>query len=302
MRGIYSVSDVDFDMSQFGLFLQNDIIFMTIPINYSVKTLGRKIMSGDVIEIPHLKDEYALNDFNVALKRFYVVEDVNRASEGFSQSWYPHLYRVKMKQIVDSQEFKDILDLPSEEGSTQTLRDVLSTYETEMQVNNAVIKQAEADADKSGYDTTNLYTLQVDERGQTELVTTDVTSLDASTQNELADRVNQTPDRTGYDGYLIGDGIAPNGEAFGSGISFPISQAKGDYFLRTDLLPNRLFRYDGTRWIKMEDNVRMTLTNKDTRDTFKTGFINNTKSSKIAGNTVEERQSLSQALKPKADN
>jgi hypothetical protein len=218
------------------------------------------------------------------------------------QSWYPHLYRVKMKQIVDSQEFKDILDLPSEEGSIQTLRDVLSTYETEMQVNNAVIKQAEADADKSGYDTTNLYTLQVDERGQTELVTTDVTSLDASTQNELADRVNQTPDRTGYDGYLIGDGIAPNGEAFGSGISFPISQAKGDYFLRTDLLPNRLFRYDGTRWIKMEDNVRMTLSNKDTRDTFKTGFINNTKSNKIAGDTVEERQSLSQALKPKADN
>ena len=53
MRGIYSVSDVDFDMSQFGLFLQNDIIFMTIPINYSVKTLGRKIMSGDVIELPH---------------------------------------------------------------------------------------------------------------------------------------------------------------------------------------------------------------------------------------------------------
>ena len=120
MRGIYSVSDVDFDMSQFGLFLQNDIIFMTIPINYSVKTLGRKIMSGDVIELPHLKDEYAANDFSVALKRYYVVEDVNRASEGFSHTWYPHLYRVKMKQIVDSQEFKEILDLPAEEGSTQT--------------------------------------------------------------------------------------------------------------------------------------------------------------------------------------
>jgi hypothetical protein len=158
MRGIYNVSDVDFDMSQFGLFLQNDVVFMTIPINYSVKTLGRKIMPGDVIEIPHLKDEYALNDFSVALKRFYVVEDVNRASEGFSQSWYPHLYRVKMKQIVDSQEFKDILDLPTEEGSSQTLRDVLSTYETEMQVNNAVLQQAEADTAKSGYDTTNLYT------------------------------------------------------------------------------------------------------------------------------------------------
>ena len=92
IRGIYNVQDIDFDMSQFGLFLQNDTLFMTIPINTSVKTLGRKIMPGDVIELPHLKDEYALNDYQVALKRFYVVEDVNRAAEGFSQSWYPHLY------------------------------------------------------------------------------------------------------------------------------------------------------------------------------------------------------------------
>jgi|TARA_B100000282_G_scaffold8694_2_gene6164 hypothetical protein len=302
LRGIYNVADVDFNMSQFGLFLQNDIVFMTLPINYSVKTLGRKIMSGDVIELPHLKDDHALNDFSVALKRYFVVEDVNRASEGFSQSWYPHLYRVKMKQIYDSQEFKDILDLPSEEGSSQTLRDVLSTYEKEMQVNNAVLQQAEADSKSAGYDTTNLYTLQVDDRGVTELVTTDITDLDASTQNELADRINQTPERTGYDGYLLGDGIPPNGEAFGSGISFPTSSAKGDYFLRTDLLPNRLFRYDGQRWVKMEDNVRMTLTNTDTRNTHKTGFVNNTNTSKIAGENVTERQSLSQALKPKADN
>tara|TARA_Y200000002_G_scaffold380840_1_gene393308 strand:- start:1142 stop:2299 length:1158 start_codon:yes stop_codon:yes gene_type:complete len=301
MRGIYSVSDVDFDMSQFGLFLQNDIVFMTIPINYSVKTLGRKIMPGDVIELPHLKDENALNDYSVALKRFYVVEDVNRASEGFTQTWYPHLYRVKMKQIVDSQEFKDILDLPTEEGSSQTLRDVLSTYETEMQVNNAVLKQAEADTAKSGFDTTNLYTLQVDDTGKPELVTTDITSLDASTQNELADRINQTPERTGYDGYLIGDGIPPNGEAFGTGISFPTTQAKGDYFLRTDLLPNRLFRYDGQRWVKMEDAVRMTMTNTDSRNTFKSGFVNNSAVNSIAGETVKERQSLSEALKPKAD-
>ena len=302
MRGIYSVSDVDFDMSQFGLFLQNDIIFMTIPINYSVKTLGRKIMSGDVIELPHLKDENALNDFSVALKRFYVVEDVNRASEGFSPTWYPHLYRVKMKQILDSQEFKEILDLPAEEGSSQTLRNVLSTYEREMQVNDAIISQAEADAPKAGYDTSHLYTLQVDDNGEPELVTTDSSELDASTQNELADRVNQTPEREGYTGYIIGDGLAPNGEAFGSGISFPLTQIKGDYFLRIDMLPNRLFRYDGRRWVKMEDNVRMTMTNTDTKSTQRSGFVNNTKESTIAGDTVKERQGLGEALRPKADN
>jgi len=304
MRGIYNVSDVDFDMSQFGLFLQNDIVFMTIPINYSVKTLGRKIMSGDVIELPHLKDEFALNDYSVALKRFYVVEDVNRASEGFSPTWYPHLYRIKMKQIMDSQEFKEILDLPTEEGSSQTLRDVLSTYEKEMQINNAIISQAEADADMSGYDTTNFYTLQVDENNIPEVVRADQDDIDASiaSGNLDASRVYQTPDRNGYQGYLIGDGIAPNGEAFGSGISFPTSSVEGDYFLRVDMFPNRLFRYNGSMWVKMEEKVRMTLSNTDTKQTQKGSFINNTNTDTIGGETTTERQSISKALRPKADN
>ena len=302
MRGIYNVQDIDFDMSQFGLFLQNDTLFMTMPITQSVKILGRKVMPGDVFELPHLKDEYALNDYRVALKRFYVVEDVARAAEGFSPTWYPHLYRIKLKQIVDSQEFKEILDLPAEEGSSNTLRDVLSTYEKEMQINNAVLAQAEADAPKSGYDIAHFYTLQVDDKGKPELVTTDITTLDTTTQNTLTDRVNQTPDKEGYDGYLLGDGIAPNGEQFGFGISFPTASDKGDYFLRTDFLPNRLFRYDGGRWVKMEDNVRMTLTNTNSRSTQKGTFINNTKTTSISGENVQERQSLSQALRPKADN
>ena len=302
MRAIYNVSDTDFNLSQFGLFLQNDTLFMTIHINSSVKTLGRKILSGDVVEFPHLIDEYALNDYSVALKRYYVVEDVNRAAEGFSQTWYPHLYRVKLKQIYDGQEFSEILDLPAGDDANNTLRDVLSTFETEMQINNAVVAQADADSAKSGYDTSNLYTLQVDEQGRPELVTTDTNELDASQADLLADRVSQTPAREGYQGYLLGDNIAPNGESFGSGIQFPTSAQSGDYFLRTDMMPNRLFRYDNSRWIKVEDGVRMTLSNTDTRSTLKTGFVNNSTTSTIGGDTVVEKQSLSKALKPKADN
>jgi len=304
MRGIYNVQDIDFNMSQFGLFLSNDTLFMTIHINSSVKTLGRKIMPGDVIELPHLKDEHALNDYTVALKRYYVVEDVNRAAEGFSPTWYPHLYRIKLKQIVDSQEFKEILDLPAEEDNPggNTLRDLLSTYEKEMQINNAVVQQAEADAAKSGYDTSHFFSLKTDENGEVELVTTDTSELDASTQNELADRVMQTPDREGYQGYLLGDGIPANGEAFGHGLSFPTGSVEGDFFLRTDFMPNRLFRYDGTRWVKQEDSVRMTLTNTNTRSHQKGTFVNNTNTNEIGGENVQERQSLSQALRPKADN
>ena len=294
MRGIYNVQDIDFDLSQFGLFLQNDTLFMTVHITSSVKTIGRKIMPGDVIELPHLRDEYAANDIAIALKRFYVVEDVNRAAEGFSPTWYPHLYRLKLKQIVDSQEFKEILDLPAEEGSNTSLRDLMSSYEKEMQINQAVIDQAEADADLSGYDTNHFYTLATNDDGSVDLKLAD--------ERDINEDIVNSPKKSGYDGYLVGGEYPPNGTPFGQGISFPLSAEIGDYFLRTDMAPKRLFRYDGTRWVKLQDNVRMTLTNTDLRYTQKGTFINNTNTSNIGGEQVEERQSLSKALRPKADN
>ena len=303
MRGIYNVQDIDFDLSQFGLFLSNDTLMLTIHIRSSVKALGRKIMSGDVIELPHLKDEYALNDYNVALKRFYVVEDVNRAAEGFSQTWYPHLYRLKLKQIYDGQEYAEILDLPAEEGSNNTLRDLLSTYEKEMQISNAVVAQAEADAPKSGYDISHYYTVSTNDDGSVALQTADDTDIDASNITRSVDEITSRPEREGYTGYLVGTGdAAPNGAPFGFGIAFPRNNEEGDYYLRTDFLPNRMFRYDGQRWVKVNDDIRMSLSNTLERQTQKSSFINNTNTSQISGETVEERQSLSKALRPRADN
>jgi hypothetical protein len=304
MRAIYNVQDIDFDLSQFGLFLSNDTLMMTIHINSSVKTLGRKIMSGDVIELPHLKDEYAENDYSVALKRFYVVEDVNRAAEGFSPTWYPHLYRLKLKQIYDGQEFKEILDLPAneEEPGGNTLRDVLSTYEKEMQINNAVVQQAEADAPLSGYDISHYYSVAYNDDGTVNLKTADETDLDASNISTDASEVTDRPDRAGYSGYLLGTKDAPNGAPYGMGIQFPRQAEQGDYFLRSDFLPNRLFRYDGRKWVNQAQDVRMTMSNEIVRNTYKTQFINNEATNDIDGETIEERQSLSKALKPKADN
>jgi hypothetical protein len=304
MRGIYNVQDIDFNLSQFGLFLSNDTLFLTIHIRDSVKALGRKIMSGDVIELPHLKDEYALNDYSMALKRFYVVEDVNRASEGFSQTWYPHLYRLKLKQIYDGQEYSEILDLPAAEGSDKTLRDVLSTYEKEMQINAAVVAQAEIDAPKSGFTTSHFYTVATNDDGTISLQTADETEIDASNISTSTDEIVNRPSREGYSGYLLnyGDGSTPNAAPYGFGIQFPRNPYEGDYFLRTDYLPNRMFRFDGARWLKVKDDVRMTLSNTLNRHTQRTSFINNTNTNNIDGQDVPERQSLSQALKPKADN
>jgi hypothetical protein len=352
LRGHYQTSDIDFNLSQFGLFLSNDTLFVTVHINNSIDLMGRKLMAGDVFEMPNLKDEYAANDFASALKRFYVVEEINRAAEGFSATWYPHLYRIKLKSMVDSQEFKDILDKPADESTyagewnatttyypgqtvkykgviyevqqevvgntdvTETtvepiassdwedyytasqqdsLRDLMSTYNRELAISNGVIAEAELDAPKSGYDTSTFYTVAVDtDTGDVNL--TLVTSGDNIAVDTLT---NDTPKplRNGYTGYLVDDGLPTNGsknnlpdEQFGFGIQFPLGAVTGDLFLRTDFLPNRLFRFDGKRWVKQEDAMRMNMTNNDTRQTQKTGFINNTAKSgirQLANDTIK---------------
>jgi hypothetical protein len=338
LRGVYNLQDIDFNLSQFGLFLQNDTIFITFHINDTVEKIGRKLISGDVIELPHLKDDFALNDLDYALKRFYVIEDITRAAEGFSVTWYPHLYRAKCKPMTASEEFKDILDdlIDPADPDSPTIGDITSTYEKEMQITQAVLDQAEADAPKSGYDTTKFYTLQKDENGRATLVTADLTTIDASEQTQATDKdgnllfdnngdpifiaptattVFANPNFKDYPGYITGDGIPPNGAPFTAGIAFPPSPLVGQYCLRKDFLPNRLFQFDGKRWRKIEDDIRMTMSNmgnqdtapgarfegKDVRQTQKTGFINNDKVSCIDGKQVPEKQSLSKALRPKAD-
>jgi hypothetical protein len=373
LRGVYNVSDIDFNLSQFGLFLSNDTLFMTIHIRNSIDILGRKIMAGDVVELPNLIDEYAENTYAQALKRFYVVEDVTRAAEGFSTTWYPHLYRVKLKSIMDTQEYSDILSRPAEEetfagnwevgksyyvgqtvkhggvlydviqnctgieppdflyysvSTADTLRDIMSTYNKELGINDAVISEAENDAPTSGYDTSSYYTAAVDPASGDILMNTVNSGGNVSGAGLVNDM--PTPAREGYTGYLLEDGFPPNGPTpnlsdvwsnadtyyqgqtvvrqgdlytalatvtgsdpitdttnwkknsqFGFGIQFPINPATGDFFLRTDFLPNRTFKFDGTRWVKQEDNVQMTMTNTDTRGTQKTSFINNSELSGI---------------------
>lgn len=387
LRGVYNVQDIDFNLSQFGLFLQNDTIFITFHINDTVDKIGRKLISGDVIELPHLKDEFALNDLSFALKRFYVIEDVNRAAEGFSPTWYPHLYRAKCKPLVDSQEFKDILDgvadvdnfkgdyepisvyypgdvVKGPDGKnytvldneltaggitgiappntsyyslSETLRDIMSTYETEMQITEAVLNQAEADVPLSGHDVSKFYELAKDENGNLDIVTVDAVNFDASVQTQATDEEGnplfddngdpvyvgvtastlfQSPEAPLYDRYLYsGDAIPPNGAPFTAGISFPLSPVEGQFCLRKDYLPHRLFRFNGRRWVKFEDRVRMTMSNlgetdvgegdrfegKPIRNTKLTSFINNTNEATINGKQVKEKQSLSKALRPKAD-
>jgi hypothetical protein len=316
-RGIYTMQDVDFNLQQFGFFLTNDNVMITFHLRSTHELLGRKIMAGDVFELPHLKDEYALGDDMVALKRFYVVTDVTRPATGYSQTWYPHLLRAKCEPLVDSQEYADILNQDAGDGEN-TLKDILSTYNQSIAINNQIIAQAEEDAGLSGYDTQQFYILPLKEDQQTlDIRDTTDTDVDASYEGNAADAssIFVTPDKDVYISAYQGDGVPPNGAPYSFGIEYPINPGIGTYHLRTDYLPNRLFRFNGKSWVYIESNVRMTMTNKPvdslpaadalTRHTQLGSFINNNNTATIAGKVIEERQSLSKALKkrqtPEAD-
>jgi len=326
-RGIYTMQDIDFNLMQFGFFLNNDNVMITFHLRNTVDTLGRKLMVGDVLELPHLKDEYGLTDTMMALRKFYVVSEISRAATGYSQTWYPHLLRAKCEPMVNAQEFAQILNqevsadpnagIPTGVPAGTTLADIFSMYNQNIAINTQNIAQAELDAPESGYDTNQFYVLPVRDDHSLDLQDASDEERDASEDDHTVDAssVFVNPDKTVYVGYLTGDGIPPNGAPYSSGVDFPSNPYKGAFCLRIDYMPNRLFKFDGKNWVFQETNVRMTMTNKPadskpannniTRQTEVTGFINNNTTSTINGKVIPERQSLSKALKtnkPKADN
>lgn len=347
MRGVYRTQDVDFDLTQFGLFLNSDTLFMTFHYNDMIDTFGRKLMNGDVIEVPNLKDYHPLDQsIQKSLPRYYQIQDANYASEGFSQTWLPHLWRIKATPLNNQQEFANILNKPFVEENIwddgnfyptgtivnqsneyyraiqntpagtpiddtdywepytpPTISDIQSTRPKDQQINDDILAQADVEVPKSGFDVTKFYVAPTTETGQPAnpdgLTTSSSTTVDG-TQGGMS----VTPRADGYTvGYLTGDGLAPNGFPVTPGVSFPPNPAVGDFALRLDYKPNRLFRYNGRVWVRIEENVRTNLNNGPTNETLRSSFVNNTYTTSTTdmGN-IPQRQSLSQALRPRADN
>ena len=495
LRGHYNVQNLDFDLSQFGLFLSNDVIFVTVHYNDMMDILGRKMMVGDVIELPHLLDYNPLKEtFPVALKRFYQVTDANYSADGFASDWYPHLWRIKCEMLVDSQEFSDILEQPTDIDNylgdwdknksypagyvvsfgdknyktlqevpvgtkpnatspdlywvldtTDTLKDVLGRYNENIRINDANLKEAERIVPKAGYDRSKLYVVpgygdyesngvlsnkynqpapptdvrswmpgnsplsgtgqvitmrndkyryastgiripkEVIEVMQAKIKDKDIdlesmiekfvqANLSVITESPemsptgsgsgalegtkvlsvqitgpvtgpygTADNTYATADQDpvepgftgtepygpntmdyradcdprfqyiaratprdfGYTtGYLSGSGTPPNGLPAGAGITFPSGPQVGDYFLRIDYSPNVLYRWSGTLWLRVSEDVR-TDTGYTALDTSQqSGFINNEANIYVNndGANVTSAQPLSSLLNLAPDN
>ena len=319
MRGIYQVTDSDFDLSQFGLFLSVGTLFMVFHLNDMIDILGRKIMNGDVLELQHLMDYDVMieEDIPTALKRFYVVSDCSRASEGYGPHWWPHLWRCKLNPLVDSQEYKDILDniMVDTDGDgvpDKKVGNELSNIDFLYKINDAVICQANSDVPRSGYDTSSFYIRPLENNDPCGYpvsnfsdLTADNDNIDASNIGHTVDSEPNKPTHTIHQ-YLTGDGLAPNGWPVVVGIAFPTEPREGDYCLRTDYEPKRLFRFTNNRWKYIED-VQRTIIGQDPRNDTQLGtFIHNDKTYTTYDSddnpmVQPERQSISKILRPKAD-
>jgi len=348
MRGVYRTQDVDFDLTQFGLFLNNDTLFITFHYNDMIDTFGRKLMSGDVIEVPNLADYHPLDNTLVkSLPRYYVIQDANFASEGFSVTWLPHLWRVKATPMVNAQEYSQIINQPFmpeniwdngnfypagtivNYGNTyyqasqnvpagtditdtaywtvitnpNTVGDKQSTRPKDLAINDAILTQAYHDVPLSGYDNVKFYILPTGPNGEPGPagLTADDTFPTVDT-TESGDGI--TPKGFGYvQGYLTGSTHAPNGLPVTPGVAFPPNPVLGNYCLRLDYFPNRLFRYNGRAWLAITDNVRTDLDYATESLTQRSSFVNNTYTVPTTdiGN-IPSRQSLSQILEIQPDN
>ena len=288
LRGAYNVQDYEFNMSQFALFIDTDTLYMEFHINDVAEKLGRKLMSGDVLEFPHLRDEMLLEEDAPAVNKFYVVSDVTRSAGGWAQNWRPYLFRVKMKPITDSQEYKDILDQaaigPDGQDSSFSVKDLISDFRDQINISDALVAQAEADVPYRNFQTAQFYVVPGDENGSQ------------------------------YPWIFAGDGIPPDGAALaGTGVSFPQSASNGDWFLHIGMDPNVLYQFVGNMgvdpfgnpqpipggvWERREVDLRKKW---QAAHRILQSFINNDNITTNSGDQSPEKTMLSKAIKPQAD-
>jgi hypothetical protein len=286
LRGSYNVQDYEFSMSQFSLFLESDVLYLEFPVYDVVDKLGRNLMAGDVLEFPHLRDIFALNDLP-ASNKFYVVQSVNRAAGGWAQNWREYIIRVKCTPMTASQEYSDILNGPALDPDGDPGNVTVGDLITDGAAWNTITNQLEILAEQNflyrHFETRHFYVVANDELG------------------------NQNP------WLYAGDGVPPNGAVLsGSGTIFPTSPDDGEWFLNTGQFPYTLYqfkadidrtgpiakKYGGT-WTRMECDFR---TRWQACNDILMSFISNTNITTLEdGTTMPEKQYLHGAIKPRAD-
>jgi hypothetical protein len=302
LRGHHVPQDVNYDLSQFGVFLSSDMIRIQFHYTDMLDSLGRKLIAGDVLEFPSMRD-VPIFDNAVGINKYYVVEDALYAAGGYGQKWFPHIWLVRAKLMTASTEFSQIIDQAATgqtaggvgqgigimpEGFTNTSdscgnpgtgpnHDITSTLNLFCKIigiTDEIVAEAAQNAffDPKFFESANLYIY-----------------LDPNTNYPIIGSY-----------YFSGDGEPPNGAPLvGAGINFPPGMQDGEYYLRIDYYPERLFQKQGNVFKLIEENVLKSWTSYNR---ILDSFIDNNNSTILAdGTVVPEKQAVSEIVKQKVD-
>jgi hypothetical protein len=302
LRGHHQPQDVNYDLSQFGIMLSSDTIRIQFHYTDMLDALGRKLISGDVLEFPSMRD-VPIFDNAVGINRYYVVQDALYAAAGYGQKWFPHIWLVRAKLMTASPEFTQIVEQAETgqtaggvgqgigimpEGFTETMdangnpgtgcnpniTSSLNTFCKILNITDQNVAEAEKYAffDPKFFESSNLY-IYIDP----------ITNYPVIGSN-----------------YFSGDGEPPNGgPLLGAGITFPPGMQDGQYYLRLDYSPERLFQKQGKCYKLIEVNV---LKHWTAYNRILDGFLDNNKDTVLSdGTIIPEKQAISNVVKQKVD-
>lgn len=309
LRGHYTPQDTAYDLSQFGIFLSSDVIRIQFHYNDMVDALGRKLIPGDVLEFPNMRDVPIFDDA-VGINKYYVVQDALWAANGYGQKWFPHIWLVKAKMMTASVEYTEVINHAATQetlgGIGQSLgimpegtadssnsnnnpgQDCNASAKNSMNlfckiigISDEIVREAEKNVffDPKFFESANLY-IYIDDNGYP-LIGSNYFSGDGAPPNS-------STDTSVYSGKLIG-----------AGSSFPATMQDGEYYLRVDFFPEKLFQKQGNCYKLIEVNV---LKHWTAYNRVLDQHIDNIRDTVLPdGSVVPEKQAISQVMRQKVD-
>jgi len=302
LRGHYTMQDVNYDLSQFGIFLSSDVLSVKFHYNDMVDAMGRKLIAGDVIEFPNMRD-VPIFDNAVGINRYYVIQDALWAASGYGQKWFPHIWLVRAKLMTSSPEYKDVIDQAATGQTAGGVGQGIGIMPP------GFTETADADgnpgtgANPNITNSLDLFCKIINITDQNVAEAAKNAFFDPKFFESANLYIYIDPD-TGYpvigSNYYSGDGEPPNGGPLvGAGIQFPTGMTDGQYYLRIDYYPERLFQKQVNCYKLIEVNVLKSWT---AYNRVLDGFIDNINDTVLSdGTIVPEKQSISQVVRQKVD-
>ncbi len=150
---VYQTKDASMEMQIPGLFLF-ETMEITMPYTLMVQRLGRKVMKGDVLELANLRDTHLLDEDSDAINRFYVVHDAFKSGDGYSHTWFHHIWKLRVVPMTDSPEFRDLLG----DGSNEyDLVNSMSTRQRELDIMDLIVGQADSEVPYMHFDNEHIH-------------------------------------------------------------------------------------------------------------------------------------------------